>query len=101
MINCIAATTFGVLLIHADSETMRQWLWKDVLNNTAYYYSPWLVIHLIVSVIGVFFVCSVIDMIRINYVEKPFFRLWDKHESAIVSLFKEVEERVAEKGNIR
>lgn len=29
----IAASTFGVLLIHANSETMRNWLWKDTLDN--------------------------------------------------------------------
>lgn len=23
----------GLLLIHANSEIMRRWLWKDVLNN--------------------------------------------------------------------
>ncbi len=29
-INIIGAGTFGVLLIHANSETMRNWLWHDV-----------------------------------------------------------------------
>lgn len=28
-INTVSATTFGILLIHANSDSMRQWLWKD------------------------------------------------------------------------
>ena len=31
-INTIAASCFGVLLIHANSDTMRQWLWQDIAN---------------------------------------------------------------------
>lgn len=52
--NAISASTFGVLLIHAHSDSMRQWLWKDFLNNTSFYNSPWLLLHAIGSVMGVF-----------------------------------------------
>lgn len=38
-INAVGACTFGVLLIHANSDMMRQWLWKDVLNNAGNYAS--------------------------------------------------------------
>lgn len=38
IINTIAASTFGVLLIHANSDIMRKWLWKDTLNNCDAYY---------------------------------------------------------------
>ncbi len=81
LINSIAATIFGVLLIHANSDAMRQWLWKDTLNNVGMYSSPWLVIHAFGSVIGIFIICSLIDMLRIRFVESPFFDLWDKHIS--------------------
>lgn len=50
IINTIAASTFGVLLIHANSDTMRQWLWKDTLKNTMFYHSSNLYIHAILSV---------------------------------------------------
>ena len=33
VINRIAASTFGVLLIHANSNAMRRWLWHVVCNN--------------------------------------------------------------------
>ena len=31
LINTISASTFGVLLIHANSDFMRQWLWNDTI----------------------------------------------------------------------
>lgn len=36
-INTIATSIFGVLLIHAHSNTIRKWLWKDVLDNAGHY----------------------------------------------------------------
>ena len=66
-INKIAASTFGVLMIHANSDAMRQWLWKDKLNNVGAYMLPfpyWL-LHIIGSVALVYIACTVIDQIRI------------------------------------
>lgn len=78
VINTIAASTFGVLLIHAHSATMRNWLWVDLLDNIGHYSSRFMPLHAVGSVIGVFTVCTLIDMARIHTIEKPFFRLWDK-----------------------
>lgn len=50
------STTFGVLLIHANSDVMRKWLWKDLLNNTGMYSSAWLIVHAFGSVFA-FFCC--------------------------------------------
>lgn len=83
-INTIAASTFGVLLIHANSDTMRRWLWKDTLNNVGMYGSDLMIIHAIGSVIGVFTICVLIDQIRIHFLEKPFMAWWDNHETIIV-----------------
>lgn len=80
IINTIAGSTFGVLLIHAHSNTMRRWLWQDVLDNVGHYGSRFMPLHAIGSVIGVFAVCTAIDLVRIRVLEKPFFRLWDKME---------------------
>lgn len=77
-INTVAASAYGVLLIHANSDTMRQWLWKDVLNNTGMYDSMWLPVHAICSVIGIYIICTVIDIIRIRFVENPLFRYLEK-----------------------
>ena len=72
VINTFAASTFGVLLIHANSDTMRKWLWQTLLNvNGAFSLStPLLVLHATLSVLGVFIVCVIIDQIRIRTVER-------------------------------
>jgi hypothetical protein len=84
-INTIASTTFGILLIHANSDTMRQWLWKDTLDNVGHYGD---LLYVILSVVGVFVICSVIDFLRIKFIEKLFFRFWDKNECKTLSLFQ-------------
>lgn len=89
-INTIAASAFGVLLIHANSNTMRQWLWRDTLRNTDFFNSESLISHAVISVLAVYIICTVIDIIRINLLEKPFFKLYDKYdfENKIINLFK-------------
>ena len=71
IINWFASSTFGVLCIHANSDTMRQWLWKDFLNCVGFYSSPWILVHAMGSVIGIFVVCVLIDKVRIKLFEKP------------------------------
>ena len=78
VINKISATCFGVLLIHANSDAMRRWLWKDVLDNVGMYSSSLLFLHSVLSVLGVFVICSIIDMARIKFVETPFLNYFDK-----------------------
>lgn len=78
-INTIAASTFGVLLIHANSDTMRQWLWKDTLHNAEKYYTPDVCLYAVISVLCVFFICIIIDYIRIHTVEKWTFKVIDKY----------------------
>lgn len=75
-INVVASTTFGILLIHANSDTMRQWLWEDLLDNVGHYGMPF---YVIACVVGVFCVCSVIDFFRIKMIEVPFFNFWNKN----------------------
>lgn len=77
VINKISATCFGVLLIHANSDAMRKWLWKDVLDNVCIYHSDFLFVHAVLSVLGVFVICSVMDMVRIQLIEIPFFHYLD------------------------
>lgn len=79
-INSIGATTFGVLLIHANSNAMLQWLWKDTLNNVGIYNEGGVIyIHSIVSVLGIFIICTIIDQLRLRYIEKPLFKVLDRY----------------------
>jgi len=87
-INTVSATTFGVFLIHT-SGSMARWLWIDTLKNVEMYSSALMPLHAILSVVCVFVVCSVIDLARINLVEKPFFRVWDRHWPKIQSKFQQ------------
>ena len=99
-INTVSATTFGVFLIHANSDVMRQWLWKDVLDNVGMYDSPIMPIHAVASVIVVFVVCSLLDLLRIHAIEKPFFRFWDKRWPGFAAKCVETENKIYKKLNI-
>lgn len=76
-INNISKCTFGVYLIH-DNNYVRKWLWNDVFPNGSYVNSYKLVLHLIVSVVIVYVVCTAIEYIRITIFEKPVFKLLNR-----------------------
>ena len=88
-INTVAASTFGVLLIHANNDTMEVFLWGDFLKNTEFFGTQWQWPHMILSVLGVFVVCTAIDYVRIKLLEKPFLRLYDKAENKIRNKIKQ------------
>ena len=74
IINRIAVSTFGVLLIHDGSEVMRHWLWKELIPIDSIYYQLsffTFIMFCICTVIVIYAVCSFIDMIRIKIIEKP------------------------------
>lgn len=79
-VNKIATATFGVLLIHGNSNAMREWLWRGVLKNVSYFTPPppCLWIHALLSVLGVYVVCVAIDLLRIRYIERPLFKWIEK-----------------------
>lgn len=89
----IAASTFGVLLIHANSDTMRQWLWKDVLDNVGHYGDKFMPIYAIGAILLVFIVGVLIDRIRIRFLEEPFFTLWEKQWDSILVRYKKTESK--------
>ena len=72
MINMIASSTFGVFLIHANSDTMRKWLWQTVLDVKGIYYESTftVVIYAVFSVFVIFIICVIVDQIRISTIEK-------------------------------
>ena len=60
LINGIAATSFGIYLIH-DNFLIRPFLWGTLFNSAAYVGTPLYFVHLFVSVIIVFTGCALID----------------------------------------
>lgn len=78
-INAAGAATFGVLLIHANSDAMRIWLWKDTVDAVGHYYLPfgYLVLFSIGVVLAIFIICNIIDQLRIATIEKWFLNWYD------------------------
>ncbi|MBQ7718401.1 MAG: acyltransferase [Clostridia bacterium] len=97
VINTIAASTFGVLCIHANSNTMRRWLWKDLLDNVGHYGARLMPLYAIGCVAAIFVVCIIIDILRINLLEKPFFKAWDKRWDSFSEKFKKCERKALDK----
>jgi hypothetical protein len=81
IINIVGGTTFGVLLIHANSDAMRQWLWKDTVDCVGHYSLPLaqLILYSVAAVLAIFFICTAIDRVRQLIIEEPFFKWYDKN----------------------
>lgn len=103
-INKVASTTYGVLLIHAHSSTMRSWLWGDVFDmpSLAGMASPIALFGVLVLIaVIVFTVCSAIDMLRIQFIEQPVFNWVYRNKtrieawaSRITAPFKQLVDRI-------
>ena len=78
-VNALGATTFGVLLIHANSNTMREWLWADLFDNVGHLSVPYYALRAIGIVLLVFVVCACLDYLRISLLERPLFAFYDRH----------------------
>lgn len=80
LINLLASGCFGVLLIHASSDTMRNWLWQDVINVPVLYQSDTakLIIVILITPISIYIICSIIDLLRQRWVEKPLMKVLNK-----------------------
>lgn len=83
VINAFGAGTFGVLLIHANSDAMRTWLWKDTINAVSFYSMSLghLVLFSFGVVLAVYIICNLIDQFRIATLEKWLFRFYDNKVS--------------------
>ena len=80
VINIIGGSTFGVLLIHAQSDAMRQWLWKDAVDCVGHYSLPLpqLILFSLGAILAIFFACILIDRSRIKIFEESFFKWYDR-----------------------
>ena len=99
-INTIAASTFGVLLLHSNSEAMRTWLWKDTFDITGSFDKRFMPLYAIGCILLVYAVCTLIDILRINLLEKPFFKWWDKHWESFSEKFSKKEDALFKKLHI-
>ena len=86
-INAVGGSTFGVLLIHASSDAMRTWLWRDTIDCVGHYNLPTLqlLLYCLGSVFLIFIVCIIIDRIRIHFIEEPILAYYDRRRGKRIS----------------
>ena len=83
IINIVSSTTIGIYLIH-DNSLMRPYIWKTIFNVQSFYYNRFLVLYMIFAVLSVFIICSIIDIIRQNTIEKVWMKFINHLEYGIV-----------------
>ena len=91
-VNAVSATVFGVLMIHANSDAMRAWLWGDLVDVPGLYEAlpaPLLALASCGAVLAVFAVCSAMDALRIRLVERPLFAWVGENRGRIEGAFRE------------
>ena len=69
-INCIAKTTFGILLMH-DHNFFRPIVWNVIFQTHLWYESRLFIVHLVATSLLLYILGSIIDMVRITFLEKP------------------------------
>jgi len=89
VINIIASATFGVYLIH-ENYFVRSFLWIDLFRNAEFQNSRYLIPYTIAVVLAVFAICTTIELIRKQVLEKPFMAFADRYIERIVSPAKKL-----------
>ncbi len=71
-INAVASSTFGIYLIH-DSAVGRQFIWNKLLHvSDMQYQSVYFPLYAVLSIVAVFAVCSLIELLRKKIFAKVF-----------------------------
>ena len=73
MINQISSSILAVYLIHLSP--LSKWIFIDLLRAETMYYSPLMIIHALLSSIGIILVSILADKVRMYVLEKPIERL--------------------------
>lgn len=78
IINIIAATTFGIFLIHSDNRLMHDFIFNDILKSSELLNSEYTVIKSVVYTLLVFSFCSILDFVRSRTFEGKYMKLIHK-----------------------
>ena len=90
VINTLASTCFGVLLIHANCDVMRQWLWQDTLDVPGQIDNPWLLVHMLGWCLTIFIICAFIELCRKHIIEKPLYNIVETIFKPLQSLARQI-----------
>lgn len=74
IINYLGGASFGVLLIHTNGTTMRDFLWHEMIDNQGSFISGrgWYVAP--ITIVCIYAICSLIDIIRSLYIEPQYLK---------------------------
>lgn len=70
LINWVAASAFGVYLLHMNNWTTNI-IWNKICRTKDYYQSSMMIIHVLVCCALIYIVCTGVDKIRIYCIEQP------------------------------
>lgn len=79
LINIISSTTLGIYLMQLHG-LINIRLYTSLLQPYHYYKTPLIIVHAILSVIGIVIVGCIIDLLRQYIIEKPIFKLMNLDE---------------------
>lgn len=82
IINTIAKSVIGIYLIH-DNELISKYIWEIILPNTQYVNTAYVVPHAIIKIITVFFICLLIDRLRLMIIQPFFEKYLDRYYQSI------------------
>lgn len=74
LINLVAGTTFGILLIH-DHGFFRYVLWENIAQTSLWWYSSRYLLLIMGWTISVFAICASIDYVRLMFIERPLMKI--------------------------
>ncbi len=94
VINHLAAASFGVFCIHANSDAMRAWLWGDLLQVAARYPEAGAFLRLPAAAAGIYLLCAGIDFLRARFLERPFLRALDRRLPILAARLRKGEDRL-------
>ncbi len=88
-INFVATATFGVYLIH-DNSIVRPFLWLTIFKNAQYQDSLVLIPYSVAVVCVVYVCCTLIDLGRKQFIEKPYMSLVNKYADCLQKPFESI-----------
>lgn len=89
LINVIASASFGVYLIH-DSNIIRSLLWLDFFKNSQYQNTVMIIPISIGIVFAVYLVCTIVDLIRQQTIEKLYMFVVTKIHNYLLKPFRAI-----------
>ena len=88
-INVVASATFGVYLLH-DHSLVRPYLWVRIFHCADYQNSLLLIPYSIAVVLAVFVICTLMDLLRQQTVERLYMKAVNRYADTVLKPFKKV-----------